>query len=61
LIELEPLDLRVEVRGRDHVREINRHPDVARAVRARDQAAVLADERSDGQNQLSHCLTVELG
>ena len=43
-IELEPLDLRVEVRGWDHVREINRHPDVARAVRARDHAAVLADE-----------------
>jgi hypothetical protein len=30
LIELEPLDLRIEVRGRNHVREIDRHPDIAR-------------------------------
>ena len=59
LIELEPLDLRIEVRGRNHVREIDRHPDIARAVRARDQAAVLADERPQRQNQVSQRLTVE--
>jgi hypothetical protein len=41
------------------VREINRHPNIACSVRSSDQAAVLADERPKGQDQLCHRLTVE--
>jgi hypothetical protein len=31
-VELEQLDLRVQVGGWDHVREINRHPNIACSV-----------------------------
>src|SRR5262245_27089352 len=59
LIELEQLDLRVQVGGRDHIGKINHHPNITCCVRSRDQAAVLADELPKRQNQLSHRLTVE--
>jgi hypothetical protein len=59
LIELEPLDLRVQMGGWDHVREIDRHPRLACFARSRDQAAVLADERPKRPNQVSHRVTVE--
>jgi hypothetical protein len=58
-IELEPLDLRVQMGVRDHVREIDRHPRLACFAGSRDQAALLADERPKGSNQVSHRMTVE--
>src|SRR5262249_21228157 len=59
LMELEQLDLRIQVGGWDHVREIDRQANFTCRVRSRDQAAVLADELPKRQDQLSHCLAVE--
>src|SRR5262245_50470599 len=53
LTELEQLDLRVEMAGWDHVREINRRPGITCSVASRDQAAVLAHELPKGPNEFS--------